>query len=759
GPTGARPVQSSQTPAAATAVNARVVGDNGLRAPSRASSLAPPASSLGPEPANTYQRDPALARFFESAALDFPTPLPADVPPLPNLPITFTPFATKEHLGKRGRDVAIPPFDEETQDEAQGAADEPTTKRQKRVKKLEAKGEMLGKDNRKMNKEIRQTADGSLEVMIQGVWTSAAYHNDRRNSLLERADREGTWDTEHGVDPNDRMTFHPKWKDVNIKDRKKRPDILYQWKANPKPENYHPGYLYDEIDGKALIDHSGFPIKAWPDLPICVSGQTSPIWFELWRRVNQNISVRDIWARCPKQTQRKPGQKVQELTLQAFSNRMRRARVHLGTVAWDPRDGSENIGAQLLELMPNHVRADLDAIDSTGGWRDFTSAEVDAISSINHGIESAQGRAGNKALPEAVKKERDEKRRLKFQTTLEALRQEKEETDRKYMASLDNEAAEEAAETALEGPVQGDDDRLPELDAEPSDPGADMASYPYDPPAGFGNNFSSAESGNASFKVNDFNGGPDDTILLDPSLEEGDTTLVEDVNIHQSTSLKALEEKAGIELGLSGLGGPYWDEVDYSFLVDGQNDYRLKFPETEDQIASVQAALGKTRDECRRLTGMEPPEAKVPTSYFMHYHELQGWLNGIYHRTKPGEDVPTLFERPAWTESWDSWIMQDVSGYGLEAEQGVFEPETEPGQQYPNFDTSNTEGENLEQGRAEDDSLDDLFDDQDLTLDTGRLDAAEDWGESFNQTARFAGYDPTLTDGLEDELSDYLRRE
>ncbi len=120
------------------------------------------------------------------------------------------------------------------------------------------------------------------------------------------------------------MSFHPHWALIDLSSRSTRPDILYRWHADPKPPkeyNQHPGFLYDEADGAILLDQSRFPIKAWPELPMCVSGQTSPIWFELWRRTNQNISIRDIWARCPTLTQRKPGQKVQQLTLQAFSNR------------------------------------------------------------------------------------------------------------------------------------------------------------------------------------------------------------------------------------------------------------------------------------------------------------------------------------------------------------------------------------------------------------------------------------------------------
>lgn len=307
--------------------------------------------------------------------------------------------------------------------------------------------------------------------------------------------------------------------------------------------------------------------------------------------------------------------------------------MQIGTLAWDPRDGSENIGACMLSLMPNRVRADLDAHGSTRAWRDFTSAEVDAISSVNHGIGSAQGRAGNKALPEAVKKERDEKKRVKFEATLRALREEKEEADREYQAVVDEEAAGETADADLGGPVYGAGDREPEWDAEPSDRGATMAPYFDDPHAEYDNPLFTAELGNFprdasafnegstlrdpaleyrasldenaagevadtafegpidgvddqgpgfdaershpspgvaryledsladyenplfttdlgnfSFDESDFNEG---STLIEPALEEGDTTLIGDISSQEPDSLKALEKNAGIDIGTS----------------------------------------------------------------------------------------------------------------------------------------------------------------------------------------------------------------
>lgn len=134
-------------------------------------------------PGTISQHDAIDESLVVEAVQEFGSQIPADMPLQPHLPPGFSPYAAAEHLGKHRRDVGFSGDDVNVvQDESSPAADEPATKRQKRVKKIEAKGEKLGKDNRKMN-EVRQREDGSLECKIKGVWVS----NFARNLTPKRS--------------------------------------------------------------------------------------------------------------------------------------------------------------------------------------------------------------------------------------------------------------------------------------------------------------------------------------------------------------------------------------------------------------------------------------------------------------------------------------------------------------------------------------------------------------------------------------------
>ncbi|KAI4121183.1 MAG: hypothetical protein LQ341_007440, partial [Variospora aurantia] len=133
--------------------------------------------------------DPKVRRNSRSSHV--PTGVPGPSNPSP----TFSPYATTNQLGKRGRDntntaasddvvVVVPD---------EGSAQEPKTKRQRRMQRVEKEGGKIGKDNRKENKV--RFANGSLECLLNYKWVPAAYHNDRRHALLLREDRKGQYGT------------------------------------------------------------------------------------------------------------------------------------------------------------------------------------------------------------------------------------------------------------------------------------------------------------------------------------------------------------------------------------------------------------------------------------------------------------------------------------------------------------------------------------------------------------------------------------
>ncbi|KAL8713726.1 MAG: hypothetical protein Q9220_002252 [cf. Caloplaca sp. 1 TL-2023] len=230
------------------------------------------------------------------------------------------------------------------------------------------------------------------------------------------------------------MAFHPDYKDLNIKAREARPEILYQWTPAAKSTAIDgPPFMYDpDYPERILLDVNNHPVKDWPELPKVLSGQIEGLYMEYWRRINRHITLPDIVARCPMTTSKAFGAKNHELTLPAYGNRMRRERVKIGTRSCEEREGSTNIQIQLKDLMPARVRRDLELHNTVKNWRDFKNHEVDAILAVNKGKGSATARAGNKALGGKTKAERDRKYYAKMGHIMEALRNERDADDAEY---------------------------------------------------------------------------------------------------------------------------------------------------------------------------------------------------------------------------------------------------------------------------------------------------------------------------------------
>ncbi|KAL8970151.1 MAG: hypothetical protein Q9197_003967, partial [Variospora fuerteventurae] len=121
--------------------------------------------------------------------------VPTGVPGPSNPSATFSPYATTNQLGKRGRDNTSTGASDDVVGVVpdEGSAQEPRTKRQQRMQRVEKEGGKIGKDNRKENKV--RFANGSLECLLNYEWVPAAYHNDRRHALLVREDRKGRYGT------------------------------------------------------------------------------------------------------------------------------------------------------------------------------------------------------------------------------------------------------------------------------------------------------------------------------------------------------------------------------------------------------------------------------------------------------------------------------------------------------------------------------------------------------------------------------------
>ncbi|KAI4265001.1 MAG: hypothetical protein L6R35_007235, partial [Caloplaca aegaea] len=91
-------------------------------------------------------------------------------------------------------------------------------------------------------------------------------------------------------------------------------------------------------------------------------------------------------------------------------------------------------------------------------------------------------------------------------------------------------------------------------------------------------------------------------------------------------------------------------------------DYRHRVPQTAEESNQIAAALERTHEECRMLTGWEPPLSDPQASYADCFYAIIAWLSTSYEAFRPDENEPMIFMREAWTDAWDGWMAQDVQG-------------------------------------------------------------------------------------------------
>ncbi|KAL9601201.1 MAG: hypothetical protein Q9219_002701 [cf. Caloplaca sp. 3 TL-2023] len=556
-------------------------------------------------------------RDSNAQALPAATPIESSQHGANNVPFhgfqKASPNNTTQYLGKRPRmNFEEPGLNQSDQNETTSAADEPQTKRQKRIQRFGKKGIELGVDNKKKG-TVQYDSHGNMLYMLKGSLVPAAYHHERRDVLLAKAERFGQYSylSEQGAGEYDRMAFHPRYADVDMKRREMRPEVLYQWNSTKeKTASQDPGYMYDEADGKLLLDVNNHAIRNWPELPLTISGQVEGMWMELWRRINPQISLPDIIARCPKTTQKHAGAKQHELSIAAFGNRMRRHRVLVGTRAWEEREGSVEIGNRLKEVMPRRVLDQIESDNSTKAWRDLTNDEVDAILNVNKGKGSAPARAGNKKLPDDVKQARDAALNGKIQGTLQRLMNEKRKDDEQYEATLPQE--------------------LSDLQDE-------------------------------SFEGSTF---------VEPPLEEEGTTFVDEAdNTPPSTMRKEVEDpKTNGNESVIETANCLHTEVDSNRQLP--TDFAFQQPTIEAERTAIGSALEVTLNDYRRITGHYPPMSNGSTSLVQQCQELQGALNQWWWSKHGTESrAPILATRYAWIGGWDAWEVAPVTSTQYEYSQ------------------------------------------------------------------------------------------
>ncbi|KAL9578899.1 MAG: hypothetical protein Q9212_005426 [Teloschistes hypoglaucus] len=247
----------------------------------------------------------------------------------------------------------------------------------------------------------------TLEYFHSGKWIQAIFHENLREYLLRYTDQLGEYDEEPeaGYDILDRTSFHADAKSWRLGVRNTRPDVLFLWDPpNSTEQVYHPELWYHH--NRIVLSTEKLPLKKWHELPLTISGQCEGLRIEAWRRLQPNLTMRDICARMPKTTCKGQGKVQQTVKGNALANRVARDRSRVGIKPWFERLGSKKKTYRLLELMPEEVQLQILHDNSTACWRDLTENELTYVEEGNKGSEEALRKAGARRVSVAAREER-----------------------------------------------------------------------------------------------------------------------------------------------------------------------------------------------------------------------------------------------------------------------------------------------------------------------------------------------------------------
>ncbi len=226
--------------------------------------------------------------------------------------------------------------------------------------------------------EVRFHPDGmDYRENATGEWLPAVYHYQLRQQYVSESipsHREYRFPDPQGRDAFDITTYHPDNKDWGPA-WPNRPQILQRFARDGySGPDYEPEVLTDR--GRVVIDQENHTVKAWRELPLCISSKVPGYKMEAWRRLNPRLTIPDFMARMVK-TERQHLSDRNKLSM-----RMTRFRLKGACISWIEREGCLAIRDYMSKLIgPACVAA-----NSTAAFgRDLTDAEIAEVLAVNKG--------------------------------------------------------------------------------------------------------------------------------------------------------------------------------------------------------------------------------------------------------------------------------------------------------------------------------------------------------------------------------------
>ncbi|KAL8775884.1 MAG: hypothetical protein Q9203_003664 [Teloschistes exilis] len=205
------------------------------------------------------------------------------------------------------------------------------------------------------------------------IWRPAVFHSTIRRALINDAARQGSYTFPRKTGswgPTDVTAYHPA-QDWGL-GRAHRPPKTFQFyrTRDTEPDYEVPIWIYR---GHVVLDVHGQGVLDYKDLPATLSSREDGCFIEGMFREDPRIGWADFAARMP--ISHPPFVLDTVVTFQAMAMRQWRFRLQAACPSWTQRDASLNMQAQIERLVPRQFLA----ANSTRGWRDLTSAEINRV--------------------------------------------------------------------------------------------------------------------------------------------------------------------------------------------------------------------------------------------------------------------------------------------------------------------------------------------------------------------------------------------
>ncbi|KAL8655034.1 MAG: hypothetical protein Q9226_003201 [Calogaya cf. arnoldii] len=496
------------------------------------------------------------------------------------------------------------------------------TKRQNKI----ADGAKLPRDSEKEMGKVEPDDAGQVWVTIKNERFKAAYHNQRRDALLARADAQGryAYPLAHGYAENDRTAFHPAYANIDWADRHARPDVLFQWTGPQKGQGIHPGYMRDpEHDDCILISKDGHPILNYPELPTVLRSQIEGLLMEYWTRINPDTGLED----------RRDLTKDEASAIRSSNRRVGTAQSRAGGRALCEADKKKVDAEKLAEATKVLERLRQEKANDDA---QYAITESTLIAQLIGALSSAPPQGAHHpalAAPAAPRAPQAPRGRPRGTRRVSPAAQ-----PIQHAPSAPPRGAQQSWQAVLLGPQGPPVQAAASSTLEPAPETHLMTQEALQLLQGYVNEHPQ-----------------DDAQTSDPWTDEGNTTLVEDhaapATINPGKPLQGLKENHTNSTAPPYANMPPYQPADFRYIV----------PATDAERDTITSSLYVTREEYPRYTGSAPPMTDMMEYYMYQQSQLQSSIADFYRQHRPYGEVPILVQRPAWYHSWNAWKKQKES--------------------------------------------------------------------------------------------------